>query len=51
MHFIGGLLVNCPYNLGTGIRINRKRCVEIIEEIETVCNAELDTDKIVKITD
>ena len=36
---------------GTGIRINRKRCVEIIEEIESVCNAELDTDKIVKITD
>ena len=34
---------------GTGIRISRKRCIEIIEEIESVCNAELDIDKIVKI--
>lgn len=34
---------------GTGIRISRKRCIEIIEETESVCNAELDTDKIVKI--
>ena len=34
---------------GTGIRINRKRCIEIIEEIEAVCNAELDIDKIVRI--
>lgn len=35
--------------VGTGIRVSRKRRVEIIEEIETVCDAELDTDKIVKI--
>lgn len=34
---------------GTGIRISRKRCIEIIEETESVCYAELDTDKIVKI--
>lgn len=34
---------------GTGIRISRKRCIEIIDEIESVCNAELDVDKIVKI--
>lgn len=36
---------------GTGIRISRKRCIEIVEEIESVCNAELDVDKIVKIKD
>lgn len=34
---------------GTGIRISRKRCIEIIEEIESVCTVELDVDKIVKI--
>lgn len=34
---------------GTGIHISRKRCIEIIDEIESVCNAELDGDKIVKI--
>ena len=34
---------------GTGIRINRKRCIEIIDEIESVCIKELDADKIVKI--
>ena len=34
---------------GTGIRISRKRCIEIINEIESVCNAELDIDKTVKI--
>lgn len=34
---------------GTGIRINRKRYIEIIDEIESVCNKELDADKIVKI--
>lgn len=34
---------------GTDIRISRKRCIEIIEKIESVCNAELDIDKIVKI--
>lgn len=34
---------------GTGIRISRKRCIEIIDEIESVCNVELDVDKIVKI--
>ena len=34
---------------GTGIRISRKRCIEIIEEIEAVCNAELDADKTVRI--
>ncbi len=34
---------------GTGIRISRKRCIEIIEEIESVCNRELDRKKIVKI--
>ena len=34
---------------GTGIRISRKRCIEIIEEIESVCNTELDIDKVVKI--
>lgn len=34
---------------GTGIRISRKRSIEIIEEIKSVCNAELDVDKIVKI--
>lgn len=34
---------------GTGIRISRKRCIEIIEETESVCYAELDTDMIVKI--
>ena len=34
---------------GTGIRISRKRCIEIIDEIESVCNAELDIDKTVKI--
>ena len=27
---------------GTGIRISRKRCMEIIEEIESVCCTELD---------
>lgn len=31
---------------GTGIRISRKRCIEIVEEIEEVCKTELDTDKI-----
>ncbi len=36
---------------GTGIRISRKRCMDIIEEIESVCNAELDVDKIVEIKD
>ena len=34
---------------GTGIRISRNRCIEIIEEIEDVCNAELDVDKTVRI--
>ena len=34
---------------GTGIRISRKRCIEIIEEIESVCIADLDIDKIVRI--
>lgn len=34
---------------GTGIRITRKRCIEIIEEIESVCSTELDADKTVKI--
>ena len=34
---------------GTGIRISRKRCIEIIEEIESVCKAELDVDKIVNL--
>lgn len=34
---------------GTGIRMSRKRCIEIIDEIVTVCNAELDADKTVKI--
>ena len=32
---------------GTGIRISRKRCIEIIEEITAVCLTELDRDKIV----
>lgn len=32
--------------VGTGIRISRKRCIEIIVEIESVCSAELDADKI-----
>lgn len=34
---------------GTGIRISRKRCIEIIEEIESVCTVELDSNKIVRI--
>lgn len=34
---------------GTGIRISKKRCIEIIDEIESVCNTELDSDKTVKI--
>ncbi len=34
---------------GTGIRISRKRCIEIIDETESVCNAELGIDKTVKI--
>ncbi len=34
---------------GTGIRMSRKRCTEIIEEIESVCSTELDIDKMVKI--
>ena len=34
---------------GTGIRISRKRCIEIIEETESVCQSELDPDKIIKI--
>jgi len=34
---------------GTGIRISRKRYIEIIEEIESVCKAELDVDKIVNL--
>ena len=34
---------------GTGIRISRKRCIEIINETESVCNAELGIDKTVKI--
>lgn len=29
-------------SVGTGIHISRKRCLEIIEEIESVCSAELD---------
>ena len=32
---------------GTGIRISKKRCIEIIEEITAVCLTELDRDKIV----
>lgn len=32
---------------GTGIRISRKRCIEIIEETEFVCQSELDPDKII----
>lgn len=32
---------------GTGIRISRKRCIEIIEETESVCQSELDPDKII----
>ena len=35
----------------TGIRISRKRCMEIIDEIESFCHAELDADKILKIKD
>ncbi|MCF0173686.1 MAG: type II toxin-antitoxin system HipA family toxin, partial [Bacteroidales bacterium] len=27
---------------GTGIRIPRKRCIEIIDEIMSICKAELD---------
>lgn len=34
---------------GTGIRISKKRCVEIIEEIESICRKELDNDKIITI--
>ncbi len=34
---------------GTGIRISSKRCMEIIEEIEQKCHAELDENKLVKI--
>ena len=35
----------------TGIRMSRKRCMETIDEIESVCHAELDADKILKIKD
>lgn len=36
---------------GTGIRISKKRCIEIIDEIESVCNEELDAEKTVKLKD
>lgn len=36
---------------GTNIRISRKRCLEIIEEIEHICNSELEEDQIVRIKD
>lgn len=34
---------------GTGIRIPHKRCVEIIEEITSVCETELDNSKLVRL--
>ena len=44
------LAENCrKRRLDKDIHINRKRCIEIIEEIEHVCDIELDIDKIVKI--
>lgn len=36
-------------SVGTGIRINRKRCIEIIDEINAICELELDVDKIVRL--
>lgn len=40
--YLGNPSLGDVISVGTGIHISRKRCLEIIEEIESVCSAELD---------
>lgn len=49
VRYIGTPTRNDLISAGTGIRIPQKRCIEIINEINDICNELLDAGKIVKI--